>query len=389
MFEQAKLHFNFQDILSAPRRALKPKLIGINLGALTLGYPVYVVCSYLALLVNGHTLSSAWNRYGIYPFFPLNNGPITTISGWIPFIAGILVITITLLMAGTATSRILYKDLKGNPFYTLREGLGYARRHWRVVVFAPVVLAMIIGIFIVKGIILALIGKIPYVGELVFVGFYPFYMLGAVFTLFCAVVLIIMLLYLAPIVAIWEEDAVGSIFQTFSITWNQPWRLVSYSILVVFLAVIGFQLYGWVITSGYQFINLLFGQPWLMGEKLGALLAWSQGIVFSGYHSFFTYIPGQIAPLASLTAQVDFAALSFWERFVGSLLALFLLVIYGSVLAYGFSIISVGQSLSFLTFKMQTDGENLLTRVDEEELQKEPQDEASVPDSESGGGKGP
>jgi len=83
VFEPEKLHFNFVDLLGAPRRALRGKKIWAHLMGLILGYAAYTVLTYLALLVDGESLSSAWDLYGIYPFFSFYSGQISSIAAWI------------------------------------------------------------------------------------------------------------------------------------------------------------------------------------------------------------------------------------------------------------------------------------------------------------------
>ncbi len=371
MFEPENLHFNFIDILSAPRRALKAKKIWAHLMGLMLAYPFYVVLTYLALLSEGRSLTSTWSQFGIYPFFPWDSGELSSLSGWAIYALGLLVFAVITLLASTVVSRIVYKELKGDPFYSIKDARTFTRRHGRTVAFAPLAVVLIILFLVALATLMALIGKIPYLGEVIFVGLYPLYFVGSVFTLFTGVVLAVLLLYLPAIIATWEEDAMGSTFQAYTITWNQPWRVVIYSGLIGALAMAGTSIYGWVITAGYHFINRLFGPAWLMGEKLGPILAWAEQIVFSGYSRLFSYIPGQGAVLSPLTASLDVSAVTGWEAFMGSILALLLLLIYGSVWAYGLSIISVGQSLAFLIYKFKTDDENLLERKDEEDLAAE------------------
>lgn len=371
MFEPENLHFNFIDILGAPRRALKAKKIWAHLMGLMLAYPFYVVLTYLALLSEGRSLTSTWNQYGIYPFFPWGSGELSSLSSWAIYALGLLVFAIITLLAGTIVSRIVYKELKGDPFYSIKDALTFTRRHGRTVAFAPLAVVLIILFFLAMATLMALIGKIPYLGDVIFVGLYPLYFVGSVFTLFTGVVLAVLLLYLPTIIAAWEEDAMGSTFQAYTITWNQPWRVVIYSGLIGALAMAGAFIYGWVITAGYHFINRVFGPGWLMGDKLGPILAWAEQIVFSGYSRLFSYIPGQGAVLSPLTTGLHASAVTGWEAFMGSILALLLLLIYGSVWAYGLSIISVGQSLAFLIYKFKTDDENLLERKDEEDLAAE------------------
>ena len=378
MFEPEKLHFNFIDLLGAPRRALKGKKIWAHLMGLIIGYTAYTILTYLALWVDGESLSAAWDRYGIYPFFSLGNGQLSSIAAWVIYSLAFLVWLVATLLASTVVARITYKELKGDPFYTFTNGVAFTKRHWRTVIFSPLAVILIILFFLVMAVIMALIGKIPFLGEVIFVGLYPIYFVGAVFVLYTTVVLAVLILYLPAVLALWEEDAMGSAFQAYAITWNQTWRAVVYSALTGALAVVGAMFYGWVITAGYHFINWVFGSSWLMGSKLGPILAWAEQIVFSGYSWVFSYIPGQYAPLSPLTADINLVDVSGWEAFMGSVLAILLLLIYGSVFAYGLSIISVGQSLSFIIYKLKTDDENLLERKDEEDLAAEAEEGGSA-----------
>ncbi len=381
MFEPEKLHLNFIDLFSAPRRALKGKKIVAHLLGLTAGYIPYLILAYLALLLGGESLSATWSTYGPYPFFPLTNGPLSGIFAWIVYSLAVVVWLVVTLLAATVVARITYRELKGDPFYSLTSGIAFMKRHWRTVVFSPLAVLLIIIFFLLMAVIMALIGKIPFLGEVVFVGLYPLYFTGAVFTIYCAVVLAVLILYLPAILAGNEDDALSNTFQSYAITWNQPWRIVTYSTLVAALTLVGATLFGWVITAGYHFISWVFGLPWLMGSKLGPVLAWAEQIVFNGYSYVFTYVPGQLASLSPLTADINLAYLSGWEKFMGSLLAVLLMLIYGSVLAYGLSIISVGQSLSFIIFKFRTDNENLLER-EEEDLDVECKEETITLDVE-------
>ena len=382
MFEPEKLRLNFIDLFSAPRRALKGKKIATHLMGLILGYIPYLILTYLALLLAGESLSSTWSRYGLYPFFSLTSSQLSGIASWIVYILAVIVWLVITLLAATVVTRITYKELKGDPFYSLIGGITFMKRHWRTVVFSPLAVLLIIMFFLLIAGIMALVGKIPILGGIVFVGLYPLYFFGAIFTIYCVVVLAVLILYLPAILAGNEDDALSTTFQSYTITWNQPWRIVAYSTLIAVLALVGTTFFGWAITAGYHFINLVFGLPWLMGSSLVPVLAWAEQIVFTGYGYLFTYVPGQLASLSPLTADINLVYLSGWEKFLGSLLAVLLMLIYGSVLAYGLSIISVGQSLSFIIFKLRTDDENLLEREDAEDLDAECKGEAVIIDVE-------
>ena len=88
---------------------------------------------------------------------------------------------------------------------------------------------MLIALFFIVGaIIFALIGKIPYIGELLFALLYILYFFGSVFTVYTLVVFIASFIYSPAIVATMEEDTMGTVFQSYSITWSQPWRISYY-----------------------------------------------------------------------------------------------------------------------------------------------------------------
>lgn len=366
MFAPANLRFNYRDLLQAPRRALKGKQIFTQLRGLILGYPIYFALTYAALLLSGQSLASSWDRYGLYPFFMHPGSVLAGLSAWLVFIAGIAAFVAVILVAGAAGSRIAYRELKGDPFYGMGDGWNFAWRHWRAVVLSPITLVAIIVFFLGGAVVLGLLGKLPVVGELIFIGLFPLIIAGAVFTLVTVVVVMMLLAYAPAIVASWEDDAIGTAFQAFAATWHEPLRAFFYTIGVKLLAVIAMLLFGGAITAGYHFVAAVFGSPWLMGDKLAQILGWAEQIVFSGYHHWFLYIPGNLASTAALTAGVDMASISGWGAFAGSLLALVLLLVYSSAIAYGLAVVTVGQTLAFLILKLRMDGENLLERVDSE-----------------------
>ncbi|UCD39158.1 MAG: hypothetical protein JSW54_06670 [Fidelibacterota bacterium] len=377
MFEPQKLRFNFIDLFGAPRRALKVKKIWTHLMGLAVGYPAYLLLTYLAFLSDGNSLSITWDRFGLYPFFSLSSEALSSPAAWILYGLGLLLWLIITLLAGTIVARITYKELKGDPFYTANSGMKFIRRHWRAVLFSPVSLILIIALFLLLAVLMALVGKIPFVGEIVFVGFFPVYLAGSLFVIYSVVVLIVLLLHLPAIVALWEEDALGSSFQAYAITWNQSWRIVVYSAIIAILAIAGMVVYCGALTLGYQFLKWIFGAAWLMGDKIDPILAWAERIVLAGDACPFQILSGLGIPFTFLANGMHPIAATGWEAFIGSLLAILILLMFGSVFAYGMSIISVGQSLSFLTYKLRTDDENLLERKDEEDLEVEAEEQGA------------
>jgi len=64
--------------------------------------------------------------------------------------------------------------LKNNHFYTWKESFRFAFKKMSSILFSPLALIILIGMFIVGGLFIGLLGKIPYIGEL---GFSLFYIL--------------------------------------------------------------------------------------------------------------------------------------------------------------------------------------------------------------------
>ncbi|MCK4577710.1 MAG: hypothetical protein KAU50_02900 [Candidatus Marinimicrobia bacterium] len=369
MFEVTKLRFNFIDLLAAPRRALKAKKIWTILIGLVIAYPLFLLFTYSAFVVDGYAPADIWNRYGLYPPFNLASGVLVSLAAIITYLVGIAILIAVVLVCATIVSRMTYRELKGDPFYSVSEGTSFFKRHWGAVFFAPIAVALIIAFFLVVAVFMAAISKIPWAGELLFIALLPVYLAGAIFTIYTAVVLLITVLYGPSIAACWEDDTLGTIFQAYTITWNQPWRIVIYSLLLAALTLAGLLVYGTAISGGYLFVKFVFGQSWLMGSELARLTAFAESLVFHGAAGLAPWVPmaGQL---------LNTGPAGGWEVFAGSLLALMLMISFGTVIAYGLSIVSTGQTIAYLIFKQRIDDTNLLERIDEEDQET---DTATIP----------
>ena len=75
--------------------------------------------------------------------------------------------------------------------------------------------------------------------------------------------------------------------------------------------------------------------------------------------------------LPNLSYQPADEVLSGAETFSGLILSFVLFLILLSVLSYGLSVLSVGETIMFVIFKKNSDDDNLLDRKDEDELEEE------------------
>lgn len=368
------LYFDFRDIFRAPRLALSGKKIWVMLTANIPGYAAYWVFTYLSLSVAGIPFGETWSRYGLYPCLMGNE------ANWVAFVVwgiGILAWLAAMILGSTAVARITYKQLKGDEFYSSSDAWRFVKKHWHAPIFTHLSILIITLFFVVMAIVFALIGKIPYFGELFFGIPYLLWFFGSVFVVYTAVVLAVSIFFTHAIVSTLEEDTMGAVFQNYSITWSQPWRIALYLPLLYGLIYAGFVVFGWFVMGGYHMINIVFGQKWLMGDKLAHMVGWATNIVL-GDSSPITWFLGYFSgPWRYFDVPESAVTLGPLEYVGGVFVAISLFLVVATLVSYALSIEVVGETVAMVIFKKKTDDENLLERKDEEELEAEEETEWS------------
>ena len=377
------LYFDVRDIFRAPRLALSGKKIWIFMIGNLAGFTLYWIFSYLSLALAGMSFGDALNQYGLYPCLYGNEAGWVA---WVTYFIGLDAWIITIYLASTAVSRVTLKQLKGNDFFSAGDAWAYVQKHWHPIVFAPISIVLIIAFFLVFSGIFALMGKIPYLGEFLFAVPYLFYFFGSVFTIYTLFVLIISLHYTPAIVGAYEEDTMGTVFQSYSITWSQPWRVIGYHLVLIPLIEISVILFSWFWVAGYGLINYVFGCNWFMGAKLSGMVNYATSLVYPDW--LCSFIAGCSGCLTAFLTACFSGCLSFFncsipaasgtlsgaETVASVLLAISIFLVGLSVLSYGLSIISVGETLMFIIFKKKSDDDDLLQRKDEDELEENDDD---------------
>ena len=247
------------------------------------------------------------------------------------------------MLGATAVARITYKQLKGDEFYSSRDAWKFVKKHWHAPVFTHLSIIIIAAFFVVMAIIFALIGKIPYLGELFFGIPYLLWFAGSVFVVYTMVVLMISTFFTHAIVGAMEEDTMGAVFQTYSITWSQIWRVLLYLPLIYSLVAIGTVVFYFFMTEGYNLVNCIFGKDWLMGDKLARMIGWVVGDTFMAGPAtllaweapdFFLYEPE-----------------GTMEYIGGAFIAISLFVIFWAILSYALCVKVAGQTIALVIFK--------------------------------------
>ena len=389
--EPMNLHFDVRDIFRSPRLALSGKKIWIFLSANVIGYVAYFILNYISLALSGVSFGETWATQGLYPC------AYTVEVSWFActlFWVGVIVWIVAIHLACTAVARVTYKQLKGDEFFSSGDACAFVKKHWHPVIFTSISLLLIIVFFLIGAMTFALFGKIPYVGEFLFVIPYLFYFFGAVFTIYSAIVFFIALTYTPAIVATCEEDTMGAVFQNYSIAWSQPWRVILYHMALLPIGYIGIWIFKYFWLGAFKLINCVYGCSWFMGTKLANIVAYASNIIcpesvcrlsssFCSFGSGPSCCVGNVSSYCAISTNVDLASISGTETIAGVILTIFLFLLVLAVISYGLSILSVGETIMFVIFKKKSDDDNLLERKDEDELEEEEEFETDeTPDEE-------
>ncbi|HCK99227.1 MAG TPA: hypothetical protein DHW42_03870 [Candidatus Marinimicrobia bacterium] len=377
------LYFDVRDIFRTPRVALSGKKIWVHLIGLALGWSLYFVLSYLALIINGQSVSEIWNAHHLFPCLWNVNLPIVWYS-WAIFGIGILLWVFIFMLASLAVSRITYKQLKGDEFYSSGDSFKYIKKHGTAAILGPVSILLIIVFFLLMAIIAAWIAKWP-VLDILFLGLpYLLYFVVAVFVVYTAAVFVVSLILAPAIIGTAEEDTMETVFQSYSTLWAQPWRLVIYEAVVGIMGLVATYIYGYIMIISYRFFNFIFGQSWLMDGKLSRITEQASSYIY-GVNSPLTpfiskiyciYTPaslGMVKPLYLTTTDIITTVM----------ITIALFIISVSVIAYLLTNFSVGQSLLYVILRKKKDNENLIERKDEDELEEENESEETLDKSDS------
>ncbi|NQT23920.1 hypothetical protein HQ585_01045 [candidate division KSB1 bacterium] len=374
------MHFDYRDLFRSNRLAFSFQRLWIQCIGLLIGYVIYVKLFYLSILVSGGELGMAWERYGLIPSYGAVNFPWFS---WVLVGLGVFILVIAWLITGTAVSRATYMNMKGNTFYSWKEAFRFAlKKKGLAVIATPVAIAAIAFFTGLGGVVVGLLARIPYVGPIGLSLFTVVWFIVSFFLVFILFALGISLLLTPAVLATTDDDAFEGIFQSFSVLYSQPWRLVLYEALSVILALIGLIVFAcvakltWRVMTGIFLIgmggdygDLSYQAVYLFQSWIYPVIIWIKSIAGdSVLMLFFThnFISVQLPNVLSIAALI-----------MGVLITL----ISAFVLAYPIASLNVGHTLVFLILKKMKDDENLLERKDKEEEDEEIEEEDTAVES--------
>lgn len=375
-----KLHFNYKDVFRSLRLGFSAKKIWVMSVGLLVGFAGYSFFSYLACLTAGADFLSLWENYRLLPF-PNPQEILFPWFSWVIYGLGVVFFVTCVLVAGTAVSKILYEQLRGDEFYESREAYRFALRHLSSVLGSPLLILAFVAVIAVFGLLLGLLGRIPYLGEII-VGLLALPGLAAsFFILYLLVVLFFCLLLTPSVVGTSRNDMFDTIFEVFSCVNEQPARLVLYTATSAVLAKLGFVVFGLATSVAARIGISIVGL--VTGPKLGDVLSdagYFLKIVLPSWvpeqlrlallrYTELIGLPGTCEPVPSFyTPQAP-----GWSGVVASLLlGICLYAAAIMVLAYSCSVWYSGCTLTFAVLVKKKDDKNLLEKPDEEQDLIEP-----------------
>lgn len=364
-----KFYFDIRDIFRAPRMALSGKKLILQTSGLLIGYLGYLILTYISHLLSGRSFSEVWGSYGLFPLYDFS---FTGFIPWLIFIIGCLFFISSFLLSNAAVGKVAYEQLKGDEFYSSKDSCKFLKKNWKTILASPVSILILVIFLLICGIIIGLLGKIPYVGELGLGLFYavPIFVV-ALFTVYSLFIFIISLLLTPAIVATTKEDVFETIVQLFSSIWSQPWRYFIYTGLSGILAKLGAFVFGYFCYRGVQFVNWSIGI--LMKDKLSEIIEGALGYLTvppSILYFFSNIFPG--ISFAYLVPEPAWGMGLNWSKGIAAFLIgiSFILIVF-VVISYALATLSVGQTLTYIILRKKKDDENLLEKKTEEEEEEE------------------
>jgi hypothetical protein len=378
-----KLHFNYKDVFTACRLGFSAKKMWMMFLGFLFGFILFIVFGYLAHLAGGVPFAQIWEEYRLCPSLPFG----LPFYSYLLWAIGALLFLISLGAAGTAISKVTYEQLRGEEFYEIRESFRYAKKNFRSWFFSPLLIILFILVIIVCGLILGLLTKIPYVGELILSVFSLPAFAASLFIVYLGIVFLFTLIIGPAIVGVTKNDIFDTLFEVFSSLNEQPWRLVLYTILLGILKWVGMIVLGFftvlstrvgitilnllvrgklesILSSASYFVRLAppdFAPIWIKGFHQGLLNL--LGIGYLNNEGLFFNPPNVTMGIASVIFAIAF----------------YLLFLF--VLSYGGAIWFSGTTLIYLVLVKKKDDRNLLeVKEEEEEIKPEGVKEETSPE---------
>ncbi len=373
-------YFNYKDLFKAPRMAIGPQRISLAMLGLIISHIIYLFFTYLSIMIGGYSISGIWSQFGL---FPCAYGFSLPFYSYIIYWIGIILAGYGLLLMSTAVSRAAYMHLRENLFYTWKQAIKFTKGKALSVAGTYITFLFLILPFIIGAIIMAIIGRIPWFGELLNAFATLPYIFAGMVLVFFTLSLLISFFFGPVIISTSEEDGFGAAVQSLHLTWGQPWRLILYGITAIILYVLGILFFAFVLKVGLIIYSILF-MPLMhsLAPMLDNALRLIQ-ISLGSIHNWIIAILGESgSKIFYLKENYEILNLHLpLSTEVSSYVVYFFLLIAGYMtVGYGEAVANTCLVISYVVLDRKLTDTNLLTRKDseieedEENKEKEPKE---------------
>jgi hypothetical protein len=371
------LHFNYKDVFRAGRLGFSAKKMWVAFLGFLIAFIGYGILSYLAFISGGIAISEVWEAFRLVPIYPIG----LPWYSWIIWVIALLWWICVVLLSGVAISKITYEQLKGDEFYEIKEAIKFTMKSGKSAIFAPFVLILFIIALVVMGIILALITWVPYFGQLFFTVMAIPAFAVCLFIVYLVIVTFVCFFIGPSIVGETGNDTFDTLFESFSVINDQPWRFITYAFLLFVVIAIGTGLLGLfsakaifvgqdvigIIVQPEKLNNLLLNAAYYVKITIPPLCPESLHNLIIGYIEWIG-MPNLLFPPDYMTPYQSWAGAisSFVLGIIYYLIILF-------VISLGGAILWAGNTLIFTVLVKKKDDKNLLEIKEEifEEVKEE------------------
>lgn len=365
-----KFYFDFRYIFRAGRLGFRGKKMMIHFLGLILGYLIFEALTYLSLIGSG-ILGVFWSSCGLCPWFILkffNKPELMMLS--LPSVTKVLmgigafVWFIIFYIFNTAVAKVAIEELRGDDFYSWKDAVKFAGKRWKSIFVTMLALIFIFVFCLFWPSLVGLIDLIPKVEQAAehfgtpLTAFFtiPVYFIG-LFLVLLIFVFLFGLCLIPSIVATTGEDTFETIYQLFSTIWNQPWRLVIYDKIIIFVAFLGS-----IIFSILSFVGML------IAFLPSALLAKQESYYFADVIARSLKIIGFGSPENIVTNATIGNAMPWTLDLATFFMFASFIMIAAIIFSYPLSIASSGYTIIYVILRKKITDENLLEVEKEEEV---------------------
>jgi hypothetical protein len=274
-----------QQIVSPPQPQLAPAPLSGGLDLLIQAIDISLDTRKLLVTLGGTALAAV---AGFLCFLIASNLGLrnVVISALFALFGAVLVWVIMSLTFG-ATTRMSYGELSGSGPISVRDAVSFALRRWAEFLFTPLAVVILTGLVVVAEVVILLIGRVPYIGEVIdSLLFLP----ALVVNLFLAVLILFGSSLIYSAVVDKGRGVFGTLHYVLVLVRHAPGRIVLYlgasSILTAIAVTILWALVGWGIM-----ITLLALQAGL-GDKSMTMLIPSAGNILGSSNPLSVLLGG-------------------------------------------------------------------------------------------------